>query len=141
MATQTEMLKPKGRIQIADTSTDFDAAGVPTPDGPIGEEDERKNVLIPIFASILFCIAIIGIITMIIVVTGDSSDENPSTAAVSYSNDEFEEIFMEIPSNDSCYAYSETFASKPHVAGMQQTRALGAMFGEVLTDLGMNPYY
>lgn len=147
MASHTEMLRPKERDEVAETSMDFDEEGgaVPTSDTPVGEEPkEKKNILIPVIASIVFCLLLIALTTMIVVLVSGSSDGSPddssSAAAASYSNEEFEEIFMEIPSNESCYAYSQEFASKPHVAGMTQTRVLGAMFGDILEELGTTPY-
>ena len=64
--------------------------------------------------------------------------ESDNNATKLNSNTFYEEMFITIPSNDSCYQYSAEFASKPHVAGMAQTRVLGAMFGDVLADLGMS---
>ena len=90
-------------------------------------EKQRRYV----FVGVLFAVVIICIIIVVAITVGDdSSDSTASSVETPKSNEYYEELFVTIPSNESCHAYSEEFASKPHVAGMAQTRVLCSMFGE-----------
>ena len=135
----------------------------PTPNSESDKNSNRKrNMIIIVFLLLVIVAAVI----IVIVVLGTNSEDDSSSPMES--NEFYEEVslyiyfhlyhlyylhhtssftmltlqqFLEIPSNDSCYEYSVHFASKPHVAGMDQTGELGRMFGEIMNDLGYEAFY
>jgi len=137
--------------------------GVPKEDDLIASEKNKslcqKHPKYTIAAGVVAIVALIVIIAVpLALLTGhkahgssdnaasNSSDSAQPTSSPTHSptvvtNKYFEEQFATIPSNDSCFAYSKEFASKPHVAGMAQTRVLGSMFGEIMEDLGFEVTY
>jgi len=116
--------------------------------GPGGFAEEKSVCTWPPprWAAILCVILTLAVILIIVLVftlgvSGGSSHNDSSSVTDSESRAFFEAKFQSIPSNDSCYAYSKQFASKPHVAGTHQTRVLGQMFGEIMEELGYEVFF
>eukprot|EP01084_Bolivina_argentea_P068336 124395_1 len=97
--------------------------------------DTSSNKKKIIIGSIIFIVIVVVVLVIVFVALED--DDEPLTR----DNKFYEERFLQIPSNDTCYAYSQQFANKAHVAGMSQTLTIGFLFGEIMQELGYDAIY
>eukprot|EP01084_Bolivina_argentea_P296329 510351_1 len=88
-----------------------------------------KKVIIYVSIALLVLAAIIILVVFLTL----SDDEYKRR-----SNEYYEDKFLQIPSNDSCYSFSKQFASKPHVAGMQSQFEIGLLFAEFMKEFGFD---